>query len=174
MSAPSVAEAPPFRRLRQILTRDVIPENVREAAGVAMSVDFERAALTPGWRMQDRLAAVSGLARLVHDSPLPPRERDIVLFELARLALRVLWWEGLLGPGMAPEQPGDVAAAVLIELLASGALPEGPAALMVLERAKALLQRGDVILALRQNAPRRDRLLQQLVAAEARLQPLRV
>ena len=50
----------------------------------------------------------------------------------------------------------------------------GPAGWMVLDRAKGLLQRQDVVQALRGDAPRRDRLLTQLVAAEARLYPLAV
>jgi hypothetical protein len=90
------------------------------------------------------------------------------------LSSAVLWWEGLLGSGIVTEAPGDVAAAVLIELLASGCLAEGPAATMVMERAKLLLRRTDVVRALRENTPRRDRLLLQLSQAESRLSPIQL
>lgn len=170
----SPADAAPFQRLRHVLTRDSLGDVRHEAAQIAMSPDFERVALTPGWRMQARLTAIADLARLVHDSPLPEREREIVLAELGRLSLRILWWEGLLGAGIVTEAPGDVAAAVLIELLASGCLAEGPAATMVLERAKLLLRRSEVVRALRENTARRDRLLLQLAQAEARLSPLQL
>lgn len=165
------AESPPFERLRRILSGEQADAG-RDAAQTVMSPEFERVALTPGYRMQERLVALTALAVLAQEGPLPRREREVVLAELARLALRVLWWEGLLGPGMADEAEGDVAAAVLIELLASGCLPPGAASWMVLDRAKALLKRGDVVQALRENAPRRDRLLQQLIQAEARVRPL--
>lgn len=170
MSSP--AQAAPFQRLHMVLDRDSMGDSRREAAQIAMSPDFERVALTPGFRMDERLQALAALAQKAQISSLPRRERDILLSELARLALRILWWEGLLGPGIVAEPPGDVAAAVLIELLATGCLPEGPAAWMVMDRAKTLLRRADVVRALRENAPRRDRLLTQLVQAEARLSPL--
>jgi hypothetical protein len=124
--------------------------------------------------MQDRLATIADLAQAVRASALPVREREIVLAELARLSLRVLWWEGLLGPGIAPEISPDTAAAVLIELLAAGFLPDGAASWMVMERAKHLLTRSDVVRALREAEPRRERLLTQLAQAEARIRPLQV
>lgn len=170
MSSP--AQAAPFQRLHTVLTRDSVGDLRREAAQIAMSPEFERVALTPGFRVDERLQAIAELAQKAQTSCLPLREREIVISELARLALRILWWEGLLGPGIVAEVPGDVAAAVLIELLATGCLPEGPAAWMVMDRAKNLLKRADVVRALRENAPRRDRLLSQLVQAEARLSPL--
>jgi hypothetical protein len=169
---PSPETTAPFRRLRHVLTRESLGEARREAAQIAMSPDFERVALSPGFRMQARLSAIADLAHLANASFLPTREIDIVLTELGRLALRILWWEGLLGAGMAAEIPGDAAATILIELLASGCLPEGPASTMVMERAKALLERPDVVRALREDTQRRDRLILQLVEAEARLQPL--
>lgn len=171
---PSPADAAPFQRLRHVLTRDSLGDSQRTAAQLVMSPEFERIALTPGWRAQVRLAALADLAGVAHASTLPLREREIVIIELSRLALRILWWEGLLGPGMAPEVPAPDAAAVLIEICATGLLPEGPAGWMVLERAKALIQRSDVVAALRENDERRDRILQQLVAAEARLHPVLV
>ncbi len=172
MSSP--AEAPPFARLRHYLTRDALGDSQRSAAQLTMSPEFERVALSPGWRAQERLGAIAELSVLALSSTLPAREREIVIIELSRLALRILWWEGLLGPGLAPEPAADMVAAVLIEICASGLLPEGPSGWMVLERAKTLLQRQEVVHALRGDAPRRDRLLQQLVAAEARLYPLAV
>ena len=172
MSSP--AEAAPFQRLRHVLTRDSLGGSQRVAAQQVMSPEFERIALTPGWRAQDRLAALTELATAAQFSTLPPREREIVIFELSRLALRILWWEGLLGPGMAPEVPPVNAAVLLIEICATGLLPEGPAGWMVLERAKALIMRTDVVQALREDAPRRERLLMQLVEAEARLNPMLV
>ena len=170
MSSP--AEAAPFQRLRHILTRDSLGDSQRMAAQQVMSPEFERIALTPGWRAQDRLAALADLATAAQMSHLPDREREIVIIELSRLALRILWWEGLLGPGMAPEAPPVDAAVILIEICAAGMIPEGPAGWMVLERAKALLMRTDVVAALRQDEPRRERLLLQLVQAEARLHPM--
>jgi len=170
----SPEEAPPFRRLRHILTRDALGDPEREAARQTMSPDFERVALSPGWPAPVRLSALAEMARLAQDAPLAPRDRRIVSQELARLALRILWWEGLLGPGMVQEAPPDIAAAALVELCAGGFLPEGPAGWMVLDRARALLQRSDVVKALRENVPRRERLLRQLVEAEARLKPLQI
>lgn len=164
----------PFQRLRHTLTRDSLGDPTREAARHVMSPELERVALSPGWSPQARLSAVAELARLALDSTLPLRERQVVIQELNRLALRILWWEGLLGPGMVQEAPADVTAAALIEVVAAGLMPEGPAGWMVLERAKSLLRRQDVVRALRDNAPRRERLLTQLVAAEGRLKPLHV
>jgi hypothetical protein len=168
------AETGPFQRLRMTLTRDSLGDPTREAARQVMSPEFERIALSPGWPPQARLSAIAGLAQLAQDSNLPQRERVVVIHELNRLALRVLWWEGLLGPGMVQEAPPDVAAAALIEIVAAGLIPDGPAGMMLLDRAKALLRRQDVVHALRNNTPRRDRLLTQLVTAEARLKPLQV
>jgi hypothetical protein len=165
-------EAAPFRRLRQILTQGPPGDPDREAARATMAPEFERIALSPGWPAGQRLAALADLARLTLDSQLPERERQIVLHELGRFSLRILWWEGLLGPGMVQEAAPDVAAEALVELCAGGFLPEGPAGLMVLERVRALLQRSEVVQALRANVPRRERLLRQLMAAEARLRPL--
>lgn len=168
----SPGEAPPFRRLRHILTRDALGDPEREAARQTMSPEFERVALSPGWSPALRLAALTEMARLAQDAPLAPRDKRIVIHELSRLALRVLWWEGLLGPGMVQELAPDIAAAALVELCAGGFLPEGPAGRMVLERARVLLAREDVIKSLRENTPRRERLLRQLIEAEARLHPL--
>lgn len=165
-------EAAPFRRLREILTRQTPGDPDREAARQTMSPEFERVALSPGWPTVQRLSALAALAQLTLDSRLPERERAVVLHELGRFSLRILWWEGLLGPGMAQEVAPDIAAAALVEFCAGGLLPEGPAGLMVLDRVRALLQRSDVVQALRGNAPRRERLLHQLAAAEARLRPL--
>ena len=172
MSLP--AETPPLVRQRHLLTRDALGDSQRSATQQTMSPEFERVALSPGWRVQDRLGAIAELSVLALSSTLPRRERESVIAELSRLALRILWWEGLLGPGLAPEPAADAVAAILIEISAAGLLPEGPAGWMVLERAKSLLQRPDVVQALRGDAPRRDRLLTQLVAAEARLVPLTV
>jgi hypothetical protein len=166
-------QAGPFLRLREALSEQADPSS-RDAARQVMSAEFERIALSPGWPPAARLSAIAALARVARDSALPAMERATVLQELNRLALRVLWWEGLLGPGMVREAPPDVAAAALIELVAAGLMPEGPAGWMVIERAKALLRRSDVVRALRENAPRRDRLLAQLVQAEARLKPLQL
>jgi hypothetical protein len=168
----SPADATPFAHLRHILTGDGQGDTPRSAAKLIMSPDFERVALAAGWRASDRLSALAAFSEMAQTSALPRREREIVIAELTRLALRVLWWEGLLGPGLATEPAPDVVAATLIEICATGLLPEGPAGGMVLERAKGLLQRQDVVHALRGNAARRDRLLAQLVAAEARLLPL--
>ena len=172
MSSP--AEAAPFQRLRHALTWESLAANPRAAAQQAMSPDFERIALSPGWRAHDRLAAIAELASAASVSPLPVRERDVVLSELSRLALRILWWEGLLGPGMVREVAPIDAAVLLIEICAAGLLPEGAAGWMVLERAKGLIQRSDVVHALRSDAVLRERLLRQLMAAEARLSPVMV
>ena len=168
----SPAEAAPFVRLRRLLSLDTQDDKPRSAAQLIMSPEFERVALASGWRASDRLSALAAFGEMAQTSGLPPREREIVISELSRLALRILWWEGLLGPGLAPEPAPDVAAATLIEICATGLLPEGPAGAMVLDRAKGLLQRQDVVHALRGDAARRDRLLTQLVDAEARLLPL--
>ena len=170
MSTPG--EAAPFQRLRHVLTRDSLGDSQRVAARQTMSPEFERVALSPGWPARDRLAALADLAAAAQVSCLPPREREIVIIELSRLALRILWWEGLLGPGIAPEAAPVDAAVMLIEICATGLLPEGPAGWMALERAKALIMRADVVAALREDAPRRERLLVQLVQAEARLHPI--
>lgn len=172
MDAPE--QSGPARRLRLILTRDSQGDTGREAARTVMSPEFERMALSPGWAPSARLACLTELASLTQQSVLPLREREVVVQELSRLALRILWWEGLLGPGMVEEAPADIAAAVLIEMVAAGLMPEGPAGWMALDRAKALLKRGDVVQSLKGNVPRRERLVQQLILAEARLKPLEI
>jgi hypothetical protein len=114
------------------------------------------------------------LARLSTTSPLPERERESVQAELGRLALRILWSEGLFGEALAPASPPAQAASRLLELAASDLLPEGPAFRAVMNRAKALLRRHDVVAQLTADAALRDRLLEQLMRAEERFRSVTV
>jgi len=172
LSPSSPADTPPFALARDMLAGRRPMDDKRAAGHLIMSPDFERVALSPGWRATQRLSALADLALLVAAAPLPPKEQQIAIAELSRLALRILWWQGLLGPGMAPEARPDVAAVTLVEFAAAGLLPEGPAGWMVLDRAKELLMREDVVKALLADEPRRIRLAEQLALAEARVHAL--
>lgn len=167
-----IGEAPVILRLRDQLTGVADRRDPRAAVRTVMSEDLQRVMIGDRWPARARLEMLTELARTAASGPLPARERDSVLAELGRLALRILWSAGLFGEALQPPAPATDAVCRLLELAASDLLPEGPAFRVVMQRAKALLRRHDVAMALSSDVALRDRLLDLLVRAEDRVREI--
>lgn len=165
-----LAQTLPYSRLLDLLAGLDAAAGPREAVLTVMGEEFQRLFLGPQWSTRTRLEHLAELSRTVAVAPLPQRERDTVEAELARLSLRILWSEGLLGDVMTPEPAPSLVASRLLELAASDLLPEGVAYLIVMKRAKALLQRHDVMAEVAADDGLRHRLQDQLARAELRLE----
>lgn len=164
-----LAQMRPIVRLQDLLTGVADQADDRSAARAVMGEDIQRLFLGPQWLPRDRLELLTDLARTAMTGPLPLRERELVVAEVSRLAVRILWSEGLFGDALTPEAAPTVAASRLLELAASDMLPEGPAFRIVMKRAKDLLQRHDVAAQVAADADLRHRLQDQLDRAEERL-----
>lgn len=164
-----LAQMRPVVRLQDLLTGVADDADERAATRAVMAEDVQRLFVGPQWPPRDRLELLSDLARTAATGPLPERERDVIVAELGRLALRILWSEGLFGDALSPEAAPTVVASRLLELAASDMLPAGPAFRIVMKRAKELLQRHDVAAEVAANADLRHRLQDQLDRAEERL-----
>lgn len=162
-----LARSRPILRLQDLLTG--VAGDARAAGRAVMAEDIQRLMMGPQWSPRERLELLSDLAHTASTGPLPQREREVVLAELGRLALRILWGEGLFGESLAPATPPSESASRLLELAASDLLPEGPAFRAVMNRAKMLLRRHDVVAELTADRELRDRLLDLLVRAEDRV-----
>lgn len=170
---PRLAQTRPIQRLQNLLA------GVEDGHGAVSSPraviqalegeELQRSLVGQQWNARARLEMLSELARLAGTSPLPERERETVQAELSRIALRILWSEGLFGEGLTPSAPPAAAASRLLELAASDLLPEGPAFKVVMRRAKELLNRHDVAAQLADDDALRARLLEQLARAEERI-----
>jgi len=164
-----IGEAPAILRLQELLTGVSGGGRERAAVRAAMGEDLQRIMIGPQWPARIRLEMLTELAHTAATGPLPTRERDVILAELGRLALRILWSEGLFGEAVAPATPATEAVSRLLELAASEMLPEGPTFRVVMQRARALLSRHDVVAALTTDAALRDRLQGLLARAENRV-----
>ncbi|MBL8559109.1 MAG: hypothetical protein JNM47_10340 [Hyphomonadaceae bacterium] len=167
-----IGETPTILRLQELLTGVRGSEDPRGAVRAVMAEDLQRIMIGERWSARTRLEMLADLARTAATGPLPVRERDAALAELGRLALRILWSEGLFGEALEPATPAKDAVLRLLELAASDLLPEGPAFRVVMERAKSLLRRHDVAAALVVDAALRERLLDLLVQAEDRVREI--
>lgn len=170
---PRLAQTQPIRQLQDLLAGvdgGHGPSGGPRAVIQALEgEELQRSLVGQQWNARTRLEMLSELARLAGTSPLPARERETVQAELARIALRILWSEGLFGEGLTPSAPPAEAASRLLELAASDLLPEGPAFKVVMTRAKELLNRHDVAAQLAEDEELRVRLLDQLARAEDRI-----
>lgn len=164
-----LAQMRPIVRLQDLLAGVVEDADDRSAARAIMAEDVQRLFIGAQWPPRDRLELLSDLARTAATAPLPGRERSLFVAEIGRLALRILWSEGLFGDALAAEAAPTVVASRLLELAASDMLPEGPAFRIVMKRAKDLLQRHDVAAEIAADADLRHRLQDQLDRAEERL-----
>ncbi|KAF0174015.1 MAG: hypothetical protein IV086_15550 [Hyphomonadaceae bacterium] len=164
-----LAQTLPYVRLVDLLTGVGAGDGARAAVRAVVGEDLQRLFLGPQWSPRTRLEHLSELSRTAAIAPLPARERDTVTSELARLALRILWSEGLLGDVMALEAAPSQVASRLLELAASDLLPDGPAYFIIMKRARTLLQRHDVQAEVAADDALRHRLQDQLARAELRL-----
>lgn len=167
-----IGETPAILRFQELLTGVRDAGDQRATARAVMAEDFQRLMVGDRWPGRTRLEMLSELARVAATGPLPIKEREAVLAELGRLALRILWSEGLFGEALTPAAPPTDAITRLLELAASDLLPEGPAFRVVMQRAQALLRRHDVAAALINDVDMRERLLDLLAQAEERVREI--
>jgi hypothetical protein len=163
-----------FSRLRSLLQGEASAARAKLARRAAMSQDIERAALAKGFPAATRLAALAALARDVTGSSLPDRDRVDIAGEIDRLALRVLWHEGLLADSPHKPLPPIENAERLLVIASRGLLPEGAVGRMVLERARGLLRHHDSVTALQASADLRLRLVTLLDAAHRKVRTQRL
>jgi hypothetical protein len=163
-----LAQMPAIVRLKDLLADADEGGDRRAAARAVMAEATQRLFAGPQWAPRERLELLTDLALRTTTGPLPDRERDLVIAELGRLALRILWSEGLLGDTPNADDAPATIVRRLLELAATDMLPEGPALRVVMKRAKELLQRHDLVAELAANEDLRHRLLDLLDRAQSR------
>lgn len=169
-----LAQTRPIQRLQNLLAGVETGQGPRAAIQALESEEVQRLLVGQQWNARTRLEMLSELARLAGTSPMPAKERETVQSELSRIALRILWSEGLFGEGLAPGAPPAEAASRLLELAAADLLPQGTAFKVVMARARELLQRHDVVAQLSEDEALRARLIGQLARAQDRVRTVAV
>jgi hypothetical protein len=167
-----IGQTPAILRFQELITGLREATDPRAAVREVMADSLQRIMVGDRWSSRTRLEMLSELARMTSTGPLPAKEREAVLAELARLALRILWSEGLLGEALTPATPAADALTRLLEFAAADLVPEGPAFRIVMQRARSLLRRHDVAAVLATDAALRERLIGLLAQAEDRVREI--
>jgi hypothetical protein len=167
--------AAPFARLADLFAQAthagaaaIGKEQIMLIRRALLDPSVERAAMAGEGSAVERLSALARLHQLAASTPLAARDREDVLEDIDRLAMRLLSSERIVEGILTQDATTTTRAAALLTLLARGVLPAGAAARSVLEKAKALLTTPEAVKELRESGPMRQRILELLALSEGK------
>lgn len=131
-----MAENPGIRRLAAALQAPYERAALRKAL---FHTDLERALLTPGWSLKQRMKALGQLLELDPPASWPAKAIEETRAELTRLGMRMLSAAGYFADPPEPAMPAVEQAEGLLQLAVARILPRGALLEAALLRAQRLL-----------------------------------